>query len=147
MRHTLSLAMSADDDDRAAVRLLLVEDDAGDAVLTRELLYDAGLEMSLGRTMNLRDAEQGAAGEADCVLLDLGLPDAGGLEGLTRLRTAAPQTAIIVLTGLDDAQRRASALEAGAQDYIVKGTVDGEALAAAVTAAIDRRRHERAAGR
>jgi DNA-binding response OmpR family regulator len=143
MRHPYVLPMQEHDDDpRAAVRVLLVEDDVGDAVLTRELLLDAGLDMSLGRTMNLADAEGGAALEADCVLLDLGLPDAGGLEAVTRLRKAVPEVAIIVLTGLDDDQRRASALAAGAQDYIVKGTVEGDELAAAVNAAIERRRRE-----
>jgi len=126
------------------IRLLLVEDDAGDAVLTRELLLDAGLSMSLGRTMNLADAEEGAARDADCVLLDLGLPDAGGLDAVTRLRAAAPDAAIIVLTGLDDEERRRQALQAGAQDYIVKGTVEADELAAAVAGAIRRRRAERA---
>jgi len=143
MRHPFFHSMSDHpDDDRAAVRLLLVEDDAGDAVLTRELLLDAGLEMSLGRTMNLADAEARAASEADCVLLDLGLPDAGGLDAVTRVRSAAPDVAIIVLTGLDDAERREQALAAGAHDYIVKGTVEGEELAAAVATAIERRRRE-----
>jgi DNA-binding response OmpR family regulator len=92
--------------------------------------------------MTLGQAEEGAAKAADCVLLDLGLPDAGGLDAVARVREAAPDAAIIVLTGLDDAARRASALEAGAQDYIVKGTVDGDELAAAVHAAIERRRRE-----
>ncbi len=144
---TCALMHDHEDDPVTAVRLLLVEDDVGDAVLTRELLLDAGLAMSLGRTMNLADAEGGAAREADCVLLDLGLPDAGGLDAVTRLREAAPDVAIIVLTGLDDPERRTSALEAGAEDYIVKGTVEGDELAAAVAAAIERRRGGRAEGR
>ncbi|MEA2176852.1 MAG: hypothetical protein QOG77_149 [Solirubrobacteraceae bacterium] len=130
------------DDESAAIRLLLVEDDVGDAVLTRELLLDAGLDMALDRTMNLSDAESRAAEEADCVLLDLGLPDAGGLDAVTRMRHVAPEVAIIVLTGLDDAKRRAEALEAGAQDYIVKGSVDGDELAERVGAAIEQRRRE-----
>jgi DNA-binding response OmpR family regulator len=147
MRQSSVFAMSASTDDApSAVRVLLVEDDVGDAVLTRELLFDAGLQMSLARTMNLADAEAGAVREADCVLLDLGLPDAGGLDAVTRMRDAAPGVAIIVLTGLDDPERRASALAAGAQDYIVKGTVDGDELAAAVGAAIERRRREDASG-
>ena len=124
------------------MRLLLVEDDVGDAVLTRELLLDAGLDMSLGRTMTLGEAEEGAASAADCILLDLGLPDSGGHDAVARVREAAPEAAIIVLTGLDDERRRATALEAGAQDYIVKGTVDGDELAAAVNAAIAQRRGE-----
>jgi DNA-binding response OmpR family regulator len=138
MRHSSRVA----EVERAPVRVLLVEDDVGDAVLTRELLFDAGLDMSLGRTMTLGEAEAGAAEAADCVLLDLGLPDSGGLDAVSRVREAAPGAAIIVLTGLDDPARRASALQAGAQDYIVKGTVDGDELAAAVHTAIERRRQE-----
>ena len=68
------------------MRVLLVEDDVGDAVLTRELLFDAGLDMSLGRTMTLGEAEEGAAEAADCVLLDLGLPDVGDLDAVARVR-------------------------------------------------------------
>ena len=140
MRHSSRVA----EVEGAPVRVLLVEDDVGDAVLTRELLFDAGLDMSLGRTMTLGEAEGGAAEAADCVLLDLGLPDAGGLDPVALVREAAPRAAIIVLTGLDGPARRASALEAGAQDYIVKGTVAGDELAAAVQAAIERRRRETA---
>jgi PleD family two-component response regulator len=58
------------------------------------------------------------------------------------MRGVAPEVAIIVLTGLDDAKRRAEALEAGAQDYIVKGSVDGAELAERVGAAIEQRRRE-----
>jgi DNA-binding response OmpR family regulator len=144
MRHSSPFMPGHNEDESAAVRVLLVEDDVGDAVLTRELLLDAGLDMSLDRTMNLADAEARAADEADCVLLDLGLPDAGGLDAVTRIRRVAPALAIIVLTGLDDDARRAEALKAGAQDYIVKGSVEGDELAARVRAAIEQRRRERA---
>src|SRR5580698_10893671 len=64
----------------------------------------------------------------DCVLLDLGLPDAQGLDALRTLLNWQPDLAIIVLTGLDDPHSGARALELGAQDYLPKGTVDKEIL-------------------
>ena len=87
----------------------------------------------------------GGGGGPDLVLLDLGLPDAAGLDAVTRMRGIAPALAIIVVTGLDDDARRAQALAAGAQDYIVKGSVDGDELAERIAAAIERRRREYAA--
>jgi serine phosphatase RsbU (regulator of sigma subunit) len=89
------------------------------------------------------DAEPLAA-EHDCALLDLGLPDASGLEGLERLRAAAEDLAILVLTGIADEERGIEALAAGAQDYLVKGHVDGELLARSVRYAVERRRADAA---
>jgi DNA-binding response OmpR family regulator len=128
------------------VRVLLLEDDAGDAVLTREALRDAGADVALERAESVGDAERGPAQEADCVLLDLSLPDARGPDVVRRVRAVAPDAAIIVHTGLDDDRRRAEALAAGAQDYVVKGTLEGAALAAVIDAAIARRRRETRSG-
>src|SRR4051794_25407501 len=63
------------------VHVLLVEDDEGDAFLVRELLLDAGSEIALSRAHSLAEAELMLPGDVDCVLLDLGLPDASGLDG------------------------------------------------------------------
>jgi serine phosphatase RsbU (regulator of sigma subunit) len=126
--------------DRA--RVLLVEDDEGDAFLVRELLGEVAPELDLVHVVSLADAE-GMVGRVDCALLDLGLPDTAGLDGLARLRRAAPDIAVLVLTGQDDLHRGIEAVAAGAQDYLVKGRVDGEMLARAIRYAIVRRRAER----
>ncbi len=125
------------------VQLLLVEDDLADALLVQELLADAAPHIELVHVGTLREAEEALPGGLECVLLDLGLPDAVGLEGLERLRRAAPEAAIVVLTGQDDEQRGVEALSSGAQDYLTKGSVDGRALARAVRYAIERCRGER----
>jgi len=125
------------------VQLLLVEDDAGDAVLVRELLADAAPQMEVVHVGTLREAEELLPGGVDCVLLDLGLPDAVGMEPVERLRAVAPDAALVVLTGHDDEHRGIEALSSGAQDYLAKGGVEGSMLARAIRYAIERRRLER----
>jgi serine phosphatase RsbU (regulator of sigma subunit) len=124
------------------LRLLLVEDDDGDALLVEESLLDSGERFHTTRATSVGAAVPVAAGH-DCALVDLGLPDAEGLEAVVRLRERAPDLAIVVLTGLDDRERGTAAVGAGAQDYLVKGQVDGYALAKSVHFAIERRRAER----
>lgn len=125
--------------------VLLVEDDDGDAFLVREELD--GLRDAPALTW-VRSIAEAAAALAEhvpaCILLDLGLPDGQGLEALTKLRELAPDAAIVVLTGLADEQQGVAALSAGAQDYLVKGTVDGALLGRALRYAAERRRAERA---
>lgn len=125
------------------VQLLLVEDDLGDALLVQEQLAVAAPHVETIHVGTLREAEEALPGGLDCVLLDLGLPDAIGLEGLERLRRVAPGAAIVVLTGHDDEQRGIAALSSGAQDYLAKGQVDGSVLARAIRYAIERCRSER----
>jgi serine phosphatase RsbU (regulator of sigma subunit) len=128
------------DTGEAVLRVLLVEDDDGDAFLFEELLHDSDLAIEVDRVRTVAAAEEGAAARASCVVLDLGLPDADGLAALHRLRAAAPGVPMLVLTGLSDTARGLEAVAAGAQDYLVKGRVDGEALARAIRYAVERRR-------
>lgn len=125
------------------LQLLLVEDDPGDALLVQSLLAGVAPNIDVMRVATLREAEEVLPGGLDCVLLDLGLPDSMGLEGLERLRAAAPDAAIVVLTGDVDEKRGVEALSRGAQDYLAKGSVDGPLLARAVRYAIERRRADR----
>ena len=126
--------------------LLLVEDDEGDAFLVTELLLEAGIDWPVEWVRNLSEAAAALASGVRCVLLDLGLPDADdrpdGLGALHDLLEIAPLTPVLVLTGLDDEARGAAAVFAGAQDYLVKGQVDGNSLARAVLYAVERRRAE-----
>jgi serine phosphatase RsbU (regulator of sigma subunit) len=125
------------------IQLLLVEDDAGDALLVQSLLAGAAPNIDVMRVATLREAEEMLPGGIDCVLLDLGLPDAMGLEGLERLRAGAPDAAIVVLTGHEDERRGVEALSRGAEDYLAKGSVDGPLLARAIRYAIERGRADR----
>ena len=121
-------------------RVLLVEDDAGDAFLVQELLAEAGSDVRLDQVASLGEALAGPHRRADVVLLDLGLPDASGLQALHELIEAAPQAAVVVLTGLTDAHRGTEAVAAGAQDYLVKGQVDAELLDRAIRYSLERKR-------
>lgn len=127
------------------IQLLLVEDDAGDALLVESLLAAVASNVDVTRVERLQQAEELLASPPgiDCVLLDLGLPDAIGLEAVERLRAAAPDAAIVVLTGHEDEQRGVDALSRGAEDYLVKGSVDGPLLARAIRYAIERCRADR----
>lgn len=120
-------------------RLLLVEDDDGDALIVRELLADGLPGVHVQRVATLADAREAVAA-ADCVLLDVDLPDAGGTDGVARLVADAPDTAVVVLTGAAGGRLGVRAVATGAQDYLVKGRVDDQLLARSVRYAIERQR-------
>jgi len=127
----------------AIKRLLLVEDDPGDARLLREMFNERGQDSqftSLTHVESLREAERCLSeGDADIVLLDLGLPDASGLAVVQRAQAAAPRVPVVVLTGLDDEGLAAQALNAGAQDYLIKGQIEASGLFRALRYAIERK--------
>jgi serine phosphatase RsbU (regulator of sigma subunit) len=120
--------------------VLVVEDDEGDAFLVRELLLDAAPDIEIERVRTVAEAVVLLPGRFDCVLLDLGLPDAQGLEALRAVLDAAPTLAVLVLTGLADEFRGMEAVASGAQDYLVKGNIDGELLRRAIRYAVERKR-------
>ncbi|WP_026256670.1 PP2C family protein-serine/threonine phosphatase [Mycobacterium sp. 155] len=121
--------------------LLLVEDDRADALLVEELIADADIEFLWAQSLS--EAEQMLAGtRPHCVLLDLNLPDANGIDALHKLSALDSTIPIIVLTGLHDEHFGVSAVASGAQDYLVKGRVDPEILLRAVRYAIERKRAE-----
>jgi diguanylate cyclase (GGDEF)-like protein/PAS domain S-box-containing protein len=126
--------------------LLLVEDNPGDALLLREMLNDQGLrQANFAHVERLSDAEKHLAEhEVDIILLDLGLPDAHGLGAVQRARAVAPRVPLVVLTSLDDEAMAAQALQEGAQDYLIKGQIDGRSLLRSLRYSLERKRMEEA---
>lgn len=122
--------------------VLLIEDDDDDALIVEDLLASTDADVQLSRGRSLREGLAMLADDVGCVLLDLRLPDAVGMEGVRQVCEAAPTTAVIVFTGLDDEQAGQAAVEAGAQDYLVKGKVSGGLLARSIRYAVGRRHAE-----
>jgi serine phosphatase RsbU (regulator of sigma subunit) len=122
------------------LRVLLVEDDDGDALLVEEYLLDIEDPVHLQRARSIGEALEQLV-DIDCVLLDLGLPDAVGLDGLQELDRRG-SAAIVVLTGDTDTRRGRNAVGAGAQDYLVKGQIDGRLLGRTIQYATERHRAE-----
>ncbi|WP_156752942.1 MULTISPECIES: PP2C family protein-serine/threonine phosphatase [unclassified Mycobacterium] len=123
--------------------LLLVEDDRADAVLVEDLITDAVTDIRVVWAKSMAHAERElVSARPDCVLLDLHLPDASGIDALNRIASLDATVPIVVLTGLNDEYFGASAVAAGAQDYLVKGRVEPEMLRRALLYAIERKRAE-----
>jgi signal transduction histidine kinase len=130
------------------IRALLIEDNPGDARLIREMLRDARgfasqVEVSVAQRLG-EGLERIRESGADLVLLDLSLPDSTGLETFDAVHAAAPSTPVVVLSGLADEDVAITAVNHGAQDYLVKGQVDGGAILRSMRYAIERQRLEAA---
>ncbi len=127
-----------------AVRVLIVEDNPGDAILVREMLRDAdpgGFELIHAPRLSAGIEELLGPG-ADCVLLDLSLPDAEGLDALTQIQAVSLDVPVIVFSGRSDERIAVRAVQEGAQDYLIKGQVDGRLLARSINYAVERKRVE-----
>jgi two-component system cell cycle response regulator len=124
------------------IKLILVEDNSGDARLIREMLRDAGPEIFECEWVNNLSSVLKRLSETkfDALLLDLGLPDSDGIGTLEKLLFQAPEVPIIVLTGLADEVTGVEAVQKGAQDYLVKGSVSSDLLLRAVRYAIERKK-------
>jgi PAS domain S-box-containing protein len=123
-----------------AIKVLLIEDNPGDAALVGNLLDDfAPGRFALVVAPRLSDAQdQLDRQHFDAVMADLSLPDSTGLETLDRVKAAAPRLPLIVMSGLDDEALALQAVHHGAQDYLVKGTSDGHVIARVIRYAIER---------
>lgn len=125
------------------VNLLLVEDSPTDVLLTRDVV-DGYPGFRMRHVERLSDAIKATREEGfDVVLLDLGLPDSQGLATLVELVQASPDVPIVVMTARDDEDLALQAVNAGAQDYLVKGKVVNGVLGRAIRYAIERRFAER----
>jgi signal transduction histidine kinase len=127
-------------------QLLLVEDNPGDAGLVQASLGEISTpddEFQSFHAVRLGQAfEYAAAMSFDLILLDLSLPDAQGLETVTRMTAAAPSVPIVVMTGMNDQSVAIEAMRMGAQDYLVKGQVDEAMLGRTIRYAIERKKAE-----
>lgn len=124
------------------IRVLLLEDNRADAHLIRIFLSEPdGPDFRLTHVETLADARAAAAAESfDVALVDLHLPDSAGLETVHGMLLAAPRMPIVVLSGLNDEEMAVQAVQAGAQDYLVKGFQDPDPVRRAIRYAIERRR-------
>lgn len=107
------------------MRILIIEDNDDDIQLIKEELAEAGgghVDFETADRLSL-GLERLAKGDIDVVLLDLSLPDSFGLDTVHRVRSQVPQVPIVVLTGIEDALIAQQVLEAGAQQYLVKGNL------------------------
>ena len=122
------------------VRVLLIEDNPGDIRLIQELLKEVmDFNHEVVATSNLAEGLRLIEEEKfDVVLLDLTLPDSSGFETLFKTRETSKNIPIVVLTGLNDDQLARKAVQAGAQDYLVKGQIYSNPLVRSIYHAIDR---------
>ncbi len=126
------------------IKVLLIEDNPGDARLIEEMLSEVN-----GSLFDLENADRLSdgltrirKGGIDAVLLDLGLPDSAGLDTFKKVHDQAPEVPIVMLTSLDDTELALEGMRMGAQDYLVKGRVDGDLLARTLRYAIERKAAE-----
>jgi two-component system, sensor histidine kinase and response regulator len=127
------------------VRVLMIEDNDADARLIRELLNDIQAPVSLMLADTLAkgfETINTPGNPIDIVLLDLTLPDSSGYDTFAKLREKVPQVPIVLLSGLNDEELAMQTVRAGAQDYLVKGTLDGQLLYKAIVYSIERKHVE-----
>jgi len=129
--------------DPEPIKVLLIEDNAGDAGLLRAMLSKSSeVSFELAWAERLSQGLEQLAAEPDVVLLDLNLPDSSGRETFRAAQAAAPHVPIIVLSGLSDESLAVGVVQEGAQDYLVKGQVDRPLLVRSIRYAIERRRSQ-----
>ena len=126
------------------IKILLIEDNPGDARLIQEMLAEAEpsrfeLEHADRLSAGIKRLEQG---NIDVILLDLDLPDSKGVDTFTKVYAHTQEKPILVLTGLADEAVGVKAVSGGAQDYLVKGQVDGNLISRSILHAIERKRME-----
>ena len=126
------------------MRVLLIEDDQADAFLVQDMLMESAAGNAVVQHVTrLEDGLHLAAeGEFDIIISDLGLPDSQGMATVKMLASVAKHLPFVVLTGLADHEVGFEAVNAGAQDYLVKGQVTGEMLLRSIRYAIERKRIE-----
>lgn len=122
---------------------LVVEDDPVDAYSVRRILTKTGLGRHVDSAFSMEQAKQKVRlTRYDAVILDLGLPDSQGIDGIIDFQATAPELPIIVLTGLQDESAALKSIDIGAEDFIDKGSVTEEGLSRSIRFAIERHRRK-----
>jgi signal transduction histidine kinase len=129
------------------IKILLIEDNPADAILIRENLYDVTSDNDVAFNLIWKDCLSSGLdflkqGDVDVVLLDLNLPDSVGFETFSRLQEKMAIKPIIVLTGVIDRELATRAVREGAQDYLIKGEVDGRLISRSIRYSIERKKSE-----
>ncbi len=126
------------------MRILLIEDNPGDARLVQEILKEArgNFTISVAEKLDAGFKFLASQEDVDVVLMDLNLPDSRGLETLTKVQTGFSHLPIVIMTSLDDEELAHQAVRLGAQDYLVKGNVDSELLRRTILYSIKRKQAE-----
>jgi PAS domain S-box-containing protein len=125
-----------------SINVLLIEDNLDDAeLLQRKLTKSANGRFKVTLANSLKDGLTKLTGNShDLILSDLGLPDSHGLDTVTRVLQMAPETPLVVLSGYDNEEVAIKAVQLGAQDYLVKGRLDGTQMERSLFYAIERSR-------
>jgi diguanylate cyclase (GGDEF)-like protein len=124
-------------------QLLLVEDNRSQAMIIERMLQEGGAEFEVVHVGTLGEAKEHlGSSRVACILLDLTLPDASRLDGLSEIKVVAPEAPVVVVTADNDAGRGIKAVQSGAQDYLLKGQMDSTQLCRSVRFAIERGRSE-----
>lgn len=126
------------------ISILLIEDNPDDSDFFSETLIDIPSEtFDLTSVTRLNEALSKLETQTfDIIFLDLALPDAHGLDGFTKLHQKNPTIPVVILTGLDDDKTALDIMRQGAQDYLVKGTIEPSLLNKTIGYAVERKRAE-----
>jgi PAS domain S-box-containing protein len=125
------------------IKILLVEDNPGDALIIKEMLSEIyNNHFDLVHFKRLDDGVKHVKEDFDIMLLDLNLPDSEGIETFNTMNKYAPELPIIILTGLLDEDLAINIVSEGAQDYLVKGQIDKQLLSRSIKYSIERKNIE-----
>lgn len=127
------------------IKILLIEDNREDAIIIREMLKETvNISFELKHVDRLKAGFESLFNDTfDVLLLDLNLPDSWGFDTFIRTYDQTPELPIVIMSGFDDEDVAVKAVREGAQDYLIKGQIDGRLLARSISYAIERKETEK----